>query len=197
MIFDFHGQPPHRWVIARSFRHGPALHHAVELQTEIEMQMTRGVLLHDELQLRLLLRSRALLLSRRCEEIARWLLGLREIALPPVFAELCPARAASASFLCGHCHSPHLSFAVTIRLTGAFFMPSGAAAFDSSPLHRAPGCGGASTPLHDSRGTPFACVSRTIARGSPAGVTSDRGPSCSPAPPAPPPRPFDPSSSRE
>ena len=81
MILDFHGEPPHRRVVARPLRHGPALHHAVELEAEIEVQMARRVLLHDEAQ--------AALRARRASASRRFL-GFREVALALVLGERRP-----------------------------------------------------------------------------------------------------------
>ena len=51
VVLDLHRQPLDRRVEARPLGHGPALHHAVELEPEIEVQVTGGVLLDDEGQL--------------------------------------------------------------------------------------------------------------------------------------------------
>ena len=48
MILDFHREATLARIVARAFRHGPALHHAVELETKVEVQATRCVLLDDE-----------------------------------------------------------------------------------------------------------------------------------------------------
>ena len=45
VILDLHGEAPLRRIERRPLRHRPALHHAVELEAEIVVEMTRGVLL--------------------------------------------------------------------------------------------------------------------------------------------------------
>jgi hypothetical protein len=47
MVFDVHGQPLLARNEARSFRHRPALQHAVEFQAEVIMQPPRRVFLDD------------------------------------------------------------------------------------------------------------------------------------------------------
>src|SRR5207342_2846563 len=80
MVFDFHGEASYGRVVARSLRHGPALHHAVQFETKIEVERTRGVLLHDETKPSFLGACRAL-------ASARWLGGFREVTLASVFGE--------------------------------------------------------------------------------------------------------------
>ena len=48
VILDLHSEPLYPWIEARSFRQGPTLEHAVELQPEIVVQAPRGMLLDDE-----------------------------------------------------------------------------------------------------------------------------------------------------
>src|SRR5437762_895970 len=48
MILDFDGEPSRRWIEARSLRDGPALHDAAELEPEVVVEVTGGVLLDDE-----------------------------------------------------------------------------------------------------------------------------------------------------
>jgi len=48
MILNLHCQPLFAWHQARAARHRPAFHHAVELETKVVMQSSRGVLLDDE-----------------------------------------------------------------------------------------------------------------------------------------------------
>src|SRR4051812_25185415 len=50
MVLHLHGQSSHGRVVARPLRHGPTLHHPIELETEVEMEMARSMLLHDEAQ---------------------------------------------------------------------------------------------------------------------------------------------------
>src|SRR5215212_1622584 len=78
MVLDFHRQSAHARIVARALRHRPALHHAVELQTKIEVKMTRGVLLNDEAQ-------RTFRLWARRPAFGLFRLG--KIALPLVVAE--------------------------------------------------------------------------------------------------------------
>ena len=48
VILDLHREPLDGRIVARALGHGPALHHAVELEAEVEVEMTRRVLLDDE-----------------------------------------------------------------------------------------------------------------------------------------------------
>src|SRR5207237_10873737 len=79
MIFHLHRETLDRGIGARSFRHRPTLHHAVELETQIVMQSGRRVLLNHELKLLVL--GRTLAATRRLSR-------LLEIAFFPLFAEL-------------------------------------------------------------------------------------------------------------
>src|SRR5665213_2010007 len=45
MIFNLHCQPANRWIVAWSLGHRPTLHHSVELEPKVEVQMTCRVLL--------------------------------------------------------------------------------------------------------------------------------------------------------
>src|SRR6185503_3485085 len=79
MILDLHRQTLDRRIGTWPLGHRPALHHAVELQPQVEVQMTRRVLLDDEVQL---LRLRGLVRS------SFGFGGLLEIALAAVLGEL-------------------------------------------------------------------------------------------------------------
>src|SRR5690606_19492167 len=48
MVLDVHRQPLHAGIEAGTFRHGPALEHPVDLQSEIVVQVAGGVLLDAE-----------------------------------------------------------------------------------------------------------------------------------------------------
>src|SRR5688572_5542397 len=85
VILDFHRQPPLRRIERRSLRTCPALHDAVELESHVVVQMTRGVLLDHEMQFRA--RLRACLRARRPSQVARWLGRACEVALRLIFAE--------------------------------------------------------------------------------------------------------------
>ena len=50
VVFDLHRQPPNGRIEARALRYGPRLHHAVELQAEVVVEVARRVLLDDEVQ---------------------------------------------------------------------------------------------------------------------------------------------------
>src|SRR5688500_2011855 len=78
MILDLHCETFDGWIRTGALRHGPALHHAIELEAEVEVKMRRCVLLDDEPQ-----RTR-----RRGRPVTRRLRGLREIPLLSVFGEL-------------------------------------------------------------------------------------------------------------
>src|SRR5213075_3157049 len=80
MILDLHGEALDRWVEARTFGNGPALHHSIELEPEIEMEMTGRVLLNHEAQ-STYTSGGGLLFSRR-------LASTREVALFSVLGEL-------------------------------------------------------------------------------------------------------------
>ena len=85
VILDFHREPSLRRVERRALRDGPALHHAVELEAKVVMELTRGVLLDHEPQ-----RSTAGA-RRRPSHITRRLRRSREVALRLILAER-PAR---------------------------------------------------------------------------------------------------------
>src|SRR6185437_637225 len=74
MILHLHRQPLHGWIGTRSLRNGPALHDIAELQPEVEVEMTRGVLLHDKGE-----RAGGTTLCR--DLVARWFGGSGEVAL--------------------------------------------------------------------------------------------------------------------
>ena len=48
MVLDVHGQPLHRRIEARTFRHGPRLERAIEFETEVVVQTARVVFLNHE-----------------------------------------------------------------------------------------------------------------------------------------------------
>ena len=50
MIFDLHRESLQRRVETRTLRNGPALHHSVQLETEIEVEVAGSVLLDHEPQ---------------------------------------------------------------------------------------------------------------------------------------------------
>src|SRR5689334_21078946 len=77
MVFHFHRQSAYRRVVARHLGHRPRLHHAVELEAEVVVQVTRRMLLHHEMQR----------LARGLGYEARWLLRPREVALAVVLGE--------------------------------------------------------------------------------------------------------------
>ena len=54
MVFHLHGEALYRRVQTGALGHSPALHHAVELEPQVVVQVTGGVLLNDEGQLCLL-----------------------------------------------------------------------------------------------------------------------------------------------
>src|SRR5712671_3818845 len=53
VIFDLHCQTLHRRIEAGALGHGPALHHSIELEPQIEMEITGRMLLDDEPKLSL------------------------------------------------------------------------------------------------------------------------------------------------
>src|SRR4029077_19030326 len=68
VILDLHREPLDRRVEARPLRPSPALHHAIELEPQVEVQVARGVLLDDIRQL-----------GGRLAPSASWLGGAVEI----------------------------------------------------------------------------------------------------------------------
>src|SRR5437660_7170640 len=67
VVLDFDGKPPLADVFARTFWNRPALQHAIELETKIEMQLPRLVPLDHELELRPATPHAALRLGRDFE----------------------------------------------------------------------------------------------------------------------------------
>ena len=80
MIFDLHREPLHRRIEARALGDGPTLHHAIDLETKIEVEVTGGVLLDYK--------TEAADAVGRANLFARWLPRPREIALLPILGEL-------------------------------------------------------------------------------------------------------------
>src|SRR5205085_6759601 len=121
MILDFHREPANARFVARPLRHGPALHYTVQLEPEVEVQVTRLVFLHDEAQCRRALLPRR---SHGRRRATRRLARLREITLAPILGELrrCALRA-TAAFLRRHCL---LASPVMTDHQPASFMPCGA-----------------------------------------------------------------------
>ncbi len=77
VVLDLHRQPLDARIETRSLGHRPTLHHSIELEPKIEVEVARGMLLHHKLEL---------LVVRLA---AAWRLpGLRKIALPPVLLEI-------------------------------------------------------------------------------------------------------------
>src|SRR5262249_55577947 len=93
MILHLHREPLDRRIHAGTFGHGPALHHAVDLEPEIEMQMTRVMLLNDIRESPLSSGSSPLRLR-----------GFREVALAPILGQLL-RRSATRAF---RRHGSHL-----------------------------------------------------------------------------------------
>src|ERR1700704_1563292 len=61
VVFDLHCQALHRRIEAGALGHGPALHHSIELESQIEMEITCRMLLDDEPKLSLPRRRLSLL----------------------------------------------------------------------------------------------------------------------------------------
>src|SRR6185436_834280 len=84
MILHLHRQAFDTWIGARALRHRPAFHHAIELEAQIVVQVTGGVLLDDEVErFRLGLGFRAFWLL-----VARGFRGFAEVPLSAVLSEL-------------------------------------------------------------------------------------------------------------
>ena len=94
VIFDLHRESLHRWIKAGPFRHRPAFHYAIELESKIEMQVTGGVFLNDE--------AKASSASRFCGLLARRFFGATEITLAPILGELRARVRGTASRLYSH-----------------------------------------------------------------------------------------------
>src|SRR5207247_9118148 len=80
VILDLHCEALDRRIQARAFGYGPAFHHSVKLQAQIEVEIARGVLLYDETQT-------SWPRGSRCR-FARWLASPPEITLPTILGEL-------------------------------------------------------------------------------------------------------------
>src|SRR5437773_5734283 len=80
VILDLHRKSFYRRVEARAFWHRPTLHDPVELEAEIEVEMTRGVLLDHETQ--------SAGERRRDWFLSGWLVCSCEVALFPILGEL-------------------------------------------------------------------------------------------------------------
>src|SRR5687767_10560467 len=106
MILHLHREPLHGGIRGRSLRYRPTLHHAVQLEPEIEMQAAGGVLLNHKIQL-----LHGLLLLRPAFRFR----GLLEIAFATVLGQLF-ARA----WLLRSCHLPSVGSNgyIVIAVTG-------------------------------------------------------------------------------
>ena len=117
MIFDLDGEAAGGGIEAGPFGHRPALHDAPELQTEVIVQMTGGVLLDDE---------RESATEARHDHAAPRLRGNAEVALATILGELPSDR--------GRCrHS------VIVRPSCAAHASRGPAARQRPPSRRANG----------------------------------------------------------
>src|SRR3954470_6525872 len=99
VIFHLHREPLDGGIEAGSFRDGPTLHHSIELESKVEVEMARSVFLDDE--------TKSTRTTWRCRLIAGWLRCFPEIPLSPVLSELRTSAAlgSSARF---HCHERSL-----------------------------------------------------------------------------------------
>src|SRR5439155_9376381 len=87
VVLGLRGHPPLARDQARPLRNRPALQHAVELEPEIPVHVSRGVLLHDELERRARCAQLLRLAARRLRAPAARLWCACEIALALVLAE--------------------------------------------------------------------------------------------------------------
>src|SRR6516165_2939635 len=96
MILDLHGEPSHADRIARAFGDRPAFQHAVELEPEVVVKLSRRVPLDDERQrLRSLVAHARVRFWRRAEVALARVIGQRITAASCVLAHRRSARSSA------------------------------------------------------------------------------------------------------